>query len=141
MKLFELTKIPIINKALDAYSLRQRVTANNLANVNTLGYRTKAVTFEEELGKVENSSSVTMEVTNEHHLLPNNGMTTGDEIKVVDAAKEGIVPDDPNASGMNNVDVDYEMTNLADTQLRFKFASRMMAETFKSIQKSIRGQS
>lgn len=136
MKLFELTKIPILSKALDAYAARQKVIANNLANVNTIGYRAKAVMFEEELEKASHSP-VQLTTTHEHHLTPQES-TSG--IKVVDAAGEGVLPNDPTASGVNNVDVDIEMTNLADTQLRFKFASRLMAETFRGIQKSIRGQ-
>lgn len=136
MKLFELTKIPILNKALDAYAARQRVIANNLANANTIGYRAKSVVFEEELEKASHPS-VHLTTTHEHHLAPQES-TPG--VKVVDAAEERDLPNDPTASGANDVDVDIEMTKLADTQLRFKFASRMMAETFRGIQKSIRGQ-
>lgn len=138
MKLFELTKIPILGKALDAYALRQRVTADNLANVNTVGYRAKAVLFEEELQKAAQPASVKIAATHEHHLVPQS--TSTEEVKVVDAAAEGKGTTDPVASGANDVDVDIEMATLADTQLRFKFASRLIAETFKGIQKSIRGQ-
>ncbi|MCX7984327.1 MAG: flagellar basal body rod protein FlgB [Bacteroidetes bacterium] len=137
MKLFELTKIPILSKALDAYAARQRVIANNLANVNTLGYRAKAVTFEEELKNATTNQTIDLSRTHEHHLTLKENP---EGINVVDAAAEGILPNDPTTSGINNVDVDMEMTTLADTQLRFKFASRIMAETFRGIQKSIRGQ-
>ena len=46
---------------------------------------------------------------------------------------------DPLASGVNNVDLDHEMTELAKNQIRFRFAARLMADTFRGIQKSIRG--
>ncbi len=139
MKLFELTKIPILGKALDAYATRQKVIAENIANVNTVGYRAKAVSFEDELQNASKVSSVKLETTHQHHLLPKDELST-EGIKIVDAAKEGLITEDPTASAANNVDVEVEMTTLADTQLRFKFASRMIAETFRGIQKSIRGQ-
>lgn len=41
----------IIHSGIRASSLRQRVVANNIANLNTPGYRTKAVAFESALEK------------------------------------------------------------------------------------------
>ena len=39
----------ILNKALDGLSLRSVATAQNIANVNSAGYRPLSVSFEEEL--------------------------------------------------------------------------------------------
>lgn len=41
----------MLEKALDAAALRQTVIANNIANVNTEGYRPQAVVFEEKLAE------------------------------------------------------------------------------------------
>ncbi len=43
------------------------------------------------------------------------------------------------ASGVNDVDIDYEMVELAKNQIRYKLAARLMAESFRGIQKSIKG--
>ena len=56
-------------------------------------------------------------------------------VQTVSAGGKG----DPRASGMNNVDLDQEMAELAKTQLRFRFSARMIGDTFRNIQASIRG--
>jgi flagellar basal-body rod protein FlgB len=42
----------MLEKALDAAALRQQVISNNIANVNTDGYRPQAVAFEEKLNEM-----------------------------------------------------------------------------------------
>jgi flagellar basal-body rod protein FlgB len=46
---------------------------------------------------------------------------------------------DATASGMNNVDLDQEMAELAKNQIRFRFSTRILGDTFRGLQKSIRG--
>ena len=41
----------MLEKALDAASLRQQVISNNIANVNTYGFKPSAVAFEDQLKK------------------------------------------------------------------------------------------
>jgi flagellar basal-body rod protein FlgB len=48
--------------------------------------------------------------------------------------------DEEFASGYNNVDVDNEMSLLAQNQLQYKMATRMVSRAFKGIQSAIRGQ-
>jgi flagellar basal-body rod protein FlgB len=139
MKLFDTTKIPTLNKALDAYSLRQKTTAANIANVETVGYRSKAVTFQEELGSAsESGSTLPLATTDGNHLTSSTGDSA--ETAIVDAANEGLIADDPYASGVNNVDIDHEMTDMADTQLRYKTAAHLMTGVFRDLQTSIKGQ-
>jgi flagellar basal-body rod protein FlgB len=139
MKLFDSTKIPLLSKALSAYTLRQKTTSANIANIDTVGYRTQAVKFQEELQSASQMPVVSLSTTDKNHITPSD--TTEQGIAVVDAASAGLSTDDPYASGVNNVDIDHEMSEMAETQYRFKYASRMMAETFRSIEKSIKGQS
>ena len=42
-------------------------------------------------------------------------------------------------SGVNNVDIDKEMSDLAENSLSFKFASRRIGDYFKLIQEVIKG--
>jgi flagellar basal body rod protein FlgB len=57
--------------------------------------------------------------------------------QVVDTNRAGDVP---NRSGVNDVDIDNEMAELAKDQIQFRFAARMITDVFRGIQKSIRGQ-
>jgi flagellar basal-body rod protein FlgB len=139
MKIFESTKIPLLNKALSAYSLQQKITSANIANINTVGYRAKAVAFQSEMDSAAHLQAQELATTNAQHLSGTAADLNRTNGQIVDAASSGYIADDPHASGVNNVDIDYEMTELAQTQLRFKYAARLLAETFRGIQKSIRG--
>jgi flagellar basal body rod protein FlgB len=46
---------------------------------------------------------------------------------------------DPLASGINSVDIDQEMAELAKNQIRYKFSARLIGEAFRALQMSIRG--
>ncbi len=70
--------------------------------------------------------------------LPVGGQSAASATPVVQTVPSGEVTD-PLASGVNNVDLDQEMAELAKTQLRFKFAARLIGDAFRGIQKSIRG--
>lgn len=138
MKLFESTRIPALSRALDAYALRHRVIAENIANVETKGYRSKVVAFEKELAEAMGGSGVAGARTDPRH-LPLGGFSGGGpaaHIEEADSPPDGGGP----ASGINQVDIDREMTELATNQVRFRFAARLLGETFRGIQKSIRGQ-
>jgi len=138
MKLFDSTKIPLLQKALNAYSLRQKVSSENIANINTAGYRAQAVSFKEEMQEATRQASVALSGTDKNHFTAGSDESPSE---VVDAASAGLIADDPSASGVNNVDIDHEMAEIAETQLRYKYAARLMTETFREIQSSIRGQS
>jgi flagellar basal-body rod protein FlgB len=141
MKLFDSTKISLLHKALSAYALRQKVSSENIANINTVGFRAQAVSFKEEMESASQQEQVQLAVTDAKHIGPSGGNAAGSETRIVDAASAGIIPNDPYASGANNVDIDHEMADLAETQIKFQYAARMLTDTFKQIQISIRGSS
>jgi flagellar basal-body rod protein FlgB len=138
MKLFDSTRIPTLTRALDAYALRHKVIAENIANVETPGYRTKTVSFEKELTDAMNGRALVGTRTDPRHL------SLGAEAPGESVAHVEDVPrasgQDGAISGVNQVDIDAEMTELATNQIRFRFAARLLGETFRGIQKSIRGQ-
>lgn len=139
MKLFDSTRIPILNRALDAYSTRQKVIASNIANIGTVGYRSKAVTFQTELQGAMEQPMVAPTRTNVKHLNAAGLAEDGESVQVVDAASAGLSPNEVTDNGASNVNIDHEMAELAKNQIRFKFASRLVAESFRGLQKSIRG--
>lgn len=83
---------------MNLLSLRQKVTAANIANVDTPGYKTKDVTFQD--------------------LLTVADSTVRPEVTEVD----GLVP----KSDGNNVSLDREAQNLAENALRFSAAAQFL---------------
>jgi flagellar basal-body rod protein FlgB len=138
MSLFNKTKIPLLGRALDAYSLRQKVIGSNIANATTVGYRSKSVKFDEELNGAIQQRSINIECTDKNHLTMGEALNDG-EIRIDEKSKNGN-SQDLLASGLNDVDIDSEMAELAKNQIQFKYAARFMSDTFKGLQKSIRGQ-
>lgn len=137
MKLFDATRIPVLGRALDAYALRHKVIADNLANITTPGYRGKTVRFEEELSGALQGGLVQGTRTNDLH-MPIGGDPLSGVQPLVQQANAGS-PGNHLASGVNDVDLDNEMAELAKNQIRFRFSARLLSDTFRGLQKSIRG--
>lgn len=139
MKLFEATKIPVLGKALDAYTLRHKAIATNLANITTPGYRAQNVTFEEQLAGALGAEGLSGARTHTNHMpIGQNAVASVQpDVQQPSAASQG--EGDAMASGVNNVDLDQEMAELAKNQIRFRFSARLLSETFRGLQKSIRG--
>ena len=131
--LFDRTSIPVTTRMLDAASKRQRSIASNIANIETPGYRRKEIVFEEDLQKALAGRGVKGKRTRLNH-LPIGRLAPG-EVK-----PRVVIPDDPDTpSGVNNVDIDREMTRLAVNQLMYNAGSRLTALRLEALRASIRG--
>jgi flagellar basal-body rod protein FlgB len=140
MKLFDGTNIPLLNKALDAYALRQRVLASNVANITTTGYKSQTVSFEDQLAKAASGLAVGGAQTEGGHVAFGTGQSISEiQPRVYDASEDRPEGSNAMASGFNDVDIDNEMAELAKNQIRFKFSSRLLGDAFKGMQKAIRG--
>ena len=124
---------------MDAYSLRHRTISSNIANIGSAGSKARAVSFEEQLAASRSGENVVVATTDPRHIAVGAGSAADvtPEVHEVGAGPDGAP--DANASGVNGVDIDNEMAELAKNQIRFKFAARLIAGTFKDIQESIRG--
>ncbi|HTY39061.1 MAG TPA: flagellar basal body rod protein FlgB [Bacteroidota bacterium] len=140
MKMFDDTKIPLLSKALTAYSMRHKAISSNIANIATVGYRSQSVSFENQLAGAMSGQQIAGATTNPDHIQIGAASPQETAPSLVETDGNGSDVTDPTASGINDVDIDREMTELAKNQLRFKFASRLLSESFKGLQKSIRGQ-
>lgn len=98
----------LLKKGLDASSLRSKAIANNIANINTKGYKRQYVTFEENLK--ENMNKFSLKTTDDKHI--------GGSTNLQEATMET-----DNSSSMredgNNVDIDNEMVNQAANTLMY----------------------
>lgn len=140
ISLFNKTTIPLLGKALDAYTLRQKVIASNIANIATPEYKAQKVDFEDQLAGAVQGSQISGAQTDPRHIAIGVSSPSDASGRVIDAHRLGD-GSDPRASGVNDVDVDSEMADLAKDQIQFRFAARMITDMFRGIQKSIRGQS
>jgi flagellar basal-body rod protein FlgB len=101
VELFDVT-FQTLDLALGAAGKRQEVLANNLANVNTPGYKRLDVEFDGMLAKAVDAARA------------------GDR-QALDAMRPGVTTDDSVAvrADGNSVDVDQEMAFLAENNIRY----------------------
>lgn len=102
-------------KALDASTLRAKAISENLANVQTPGYKRKEVDFEEQLQKALKAKLAATQDQPGH-------MPAGKGIDLAQIRPTVYEPEDPSLPGeVNNVDVDMEGAKLAENQLYYSF--------------------
>lgn len=133
--LFKKTNLSVINSTMDAAMLRAKVISNNIANVNTPGYRRVEVKFEEQLREALDKSRLQGTTTDNKHM--DIGRKNLSQVNPT-----AYHPYDPTlASGVNNVDIDMEMAKLAETQLTYNYAVRFGQGIFKKLNAAIQGKS
>ncbi len=129
--LFSRINVPVLKRSLDAASLRQTTIASNLANIETPKYQRKEVVFESELRKALEPTQISGMVTNPKHIqIGNNGLKNVQPKVIVDKTRT-------KASGVNNVDVDQEMSSLAKNQLYYAFSAKLISIQFNRIKEAI----
>lgn len=108
----------VLERALDAATLRQRTIAHNIANINTPGFKRQEVSFEAQLSRVLGlEPRVSLSRSSSRHLP---------------AAGEDLAPEVSRDSATtmrtdgNNVDIDREMVNLAQNSLNFNLAAQQL---------------
>lgn len=121
--------INVLDKALDASNLRETVISNNMANINTPGYKRREVDFEsllrQELDNIKwNSLDEKMNDVQLSHL--DAGVHFDMQAYGYDYRLDG-----------NNVDVDVENTELASEQLRYQLISDSVTQEFSRLQKAM----
>lgn len=109
-------------RGLDAAALRQEVTAQNLANLNTAGYKRGYVAFEEAMRRaVEGGSSLWR--THARH-LPAEKDPAGVEPQV------RVERHTARRNDGNNVDLEQEMLTMVANQLRYNALVQQVSDRF-----------
>jgi len=124
--------LSILEKALDGASLRQKVIANNLANVDTPGYKAMEVTFEEQLARACRTNRVGEQLRTSHprHLQINSEENGGEpRITVLEGS---VIRND-----RNNVDIDREMARLAKNTIYYDTVAQIMNNEFRLLRMAI----
>ncbi|WP_166980615.1 flagellar basal body rod protein FlgB [Paramicrobacterium fandaimingii] len=111
--MFDSVTAVALTSALDGLSQRQRAIADNIANINTPGYHSKRVQFEDEL-----AASV---AAGDGHVTASVGESL-----------------EPTRLDGNNVNLDTETLSNIDTVLRYQFATQAMNGQFSAVRTALR---
>ncbi len=111
--------IDFLNQAMNASDLRQKTISNNIANINTPGYKVERVLFEEKLRKATNSDELELNQTNKRH-IPLNDSFNNFEPELVRKNDTSI------KDNGNNVDLEYEMSEKAVNELYYSTLQRQV---------------
>lgn len=111
MKLIDSNHSQLLARAMDTYTLRQRVTAANIANADTPGFTKHKVDFEEELQRVQNSKGA-------------RGMK--------EVTPSIVETDQP-------IEIEDELLEMTDTQIRVNLVTRSMRHHFEMLKNGITG--
>lgn len=108
----------LLSQILTTAGLRHRVIAQNVANVNTPGYRRLEVAFEDEMAKALASPTGAAEARVQPRI---------------------VVGDGPERVDGNTVDIDREMNDLARNALLFQAAAQILTSRIGSLRTAIAG--
>ena len=118
------TLAPLLRKTLDAYSARQTAISENIANVETRGFRPIKVEFEDELLRaMEKSRPVGKKSDPRHFDIGNTMKSLRERVEETDT----------------RVNLEQEMAELARNQIRFDFVARKLRGGYEQIKQSISG--
>jgi flagellar basal-body rod protein FlgB len=104
-----------LRTALSGLSMRQRVIADNIANVQTPGFLAGRVTFEDEL---------------------RNAVASGSPASASPSIARSL---EPTREDGNNVNLDHEFLSNIDTGLRYQTMLRAVDDKFGLLRSAIRG--
>lgn len=122
-------KTQLIEDALKMASLRQKLIASNLANIETPGYRAQDLKFFDYLKAIDHDSAE-LKSTNPRHFRSSK---SGNELKPREDLLGVEKPDG------NNVDLDIEMSKLKFTKSYYQTASSLLKHKFQMIMSVIKG--
>ena len=103
----------MINNLLRQSEMRQRVISQNIANVNTPGYKSVELGFAEAMG-----------------------VEPGEDMEAVVQQTEGLVEREDG----NNVNLEAEMAKLTKNSLEFETYSHLLVAKFSMLRSAINGQ-
>jgi len=136
INLFNKNTFTVLEKSLDAVSLRQAAITDNIANVNTPYYKKKEVSFEEELKAVlhkDASTKLSVTVTHPKHIPIGSSSLNYLQPNVVVENNTFWRKD------KNNVDVDVEMAEMAKNTIKYQALTQKMSGELAKLKKVIEG--
>jgi|LGOV01.1.fsa_nt_gb flagellar basal-body rod protein FlgB len=111
------TNINLMKNGLIGLWKRNEIIANNISNADSSGYRARDINFEEVL-----SREIDISKRNDDYNMNIDESYKDVEFRI--GEKEGL---EIKANG-NNVDIDREMVNLAENQMRYNLVSEVLKQ-------------
>lgn len=113
-------------KSLDYLWARQNVTLNNIANVDTPGYKAQYVTFEDEFRQ---------------RLMSGRNRTSGDTAEIIQNSRHYIKDTIEESARMdeNNVNMDAESVELARATLQYQYELNALNSQITRLRTIIKG--
>lgn len=110
----------LLKKMLDVCTLRHRIIANNIANVDTPGYKRATVIFEEKLRSL---------------------LKRGLNAEKIREIQPQIYIDETSTwrEDFNNVDIEKEMVRLSTNTLRYSIYAQLIEKKLQMIKQAIKG--
>ena len=125
-------RVAVMEGALQAASTRHRVISNNVANVNTPGFKKSDVVFESLLrDQLGDGKRLQMARTNEKHYPQVTGAVPKAQVQV---QKDTSIRLDG-----NNVDIDAEMAGMAKNSIYYQAVAQDIGRYFTSLKNVIKG--
>ncbi|OOP57650.1 MAG: flagellar basal-body rod protein FlgB [Candidatus Brocadia carolinensis] len=112
--------IDMLEKMLDVSAIKHKVIANNIANINTPGYKRMEVSFADQLEKVIKNTSM------------NKFDTLQPKVVIAEKDRNETVRNDG-----NNVDMDKEISSLLKNTLSYNTYSQLLAKKMELVKSAI----
>ncbi|RLD12375.1 flagellar basal body rod protein FlgB [candidate division KSB1 bacterium] len=120
MKIFDTQALGLLKKSLDVYTAQHEAIAKNIANADNPDYKRANTDFSQVL---KTNMNAHLKVDNPRHI----GNPKPVESKADEKSKD------------TQVDVTREMASLAENQIRYEFASRVLSINYRVLGISIKG--
>ncbi len=126
--MFERIGIPKFEKYLDLASFRHKLTGGNIANASTPGYRSRDIDFGAEFARLTDQTELLSGLQTHQAHMPlgfhSERPPEPEEAEVIEGE-------------MNSVDIDKEISTLAQNELLFTVAARLIKHKFDGLRKVI----
>ncbi len=123
--IFSSDTMQILQKSLNAASLQHQLITNNIANVDTPGFKASEVVFQSKLQQALDKTQndyLRLKLTNKNHIPIVPEMTINNvEPEIVTRTETSLRTDD------NNVDIDSEMSKMAENTVYYSTVAELMS--------------
>ncbi len=126
MPLFESENITLLAKYLDVETLRQKLVAQNIANISTPGYKRLNLRFEDCLQDALNPDKMNMETSLENHIS---------NIPDVNKLEPFVEKDNTSETraDLNNVNLEHEMTILSANTIQYNLVMQRLTGSLQQL--------
>jgi flagellar basal-body rod protein FlgB len=119
MKIFNNQPAVLLKRSLDVLMRHNRNIAENVSNLNVVGYERKPTRFLDELSEAQRRTLI--KTTNPRHIVPDPSDRLSPEWE------------------RGSVEITREMADLAQNQIRYDFSTRVMRRKFEGLTRAITG--